>query len=161
ASGKELGQIDLGVSGGFGDRGVGVVAMGFGPGARFLALRHLQGKVGLYEVPSGKLLRTLEIPAEVPQFGKKQDSPLRHSFEMIVPGDGKLLAAVASPNTLGLWDVTTGRQVGSLPLPHGKQFEGGKFSPDGRCLALDVVSSPASKSEGPIAVVPELTTGTA
>src|SRR5262249_13889125 len=146
--------IGLGVRGN-GSMNNGGVALNFGPGARFLAVRRLEVGVELYEVPSGNRLRTLEIPAAVRQPGFVKYSSPRHSREMLFSPDGKLFTAVADDNTLGLWDVATGQRVGSLALPDGKQVEGGKFSPDGRCLALDVVSSPPSE---PFAVPHDLNT---
>jgi WD40 repeat protein len=100
-------------------------------------------QVHLYEVPSGKLLRTLDAGAVAPP--PKGIGPLafpRGRFgggmqQMLFSPDGKALAFHAGP---GAWvvvlDTATGKQLASLPPSENITTLQGAFSPDGRCLAL-------------------------
>jgi RNA polymerase sigma factor (sigma-70 family) len=112
----------------------------FSPDGKLLALYGV-GKIGLYDVSAKKLRHTLEASAR---------------RTLIFSPDSKLLAAHADPptrgnwdppQTLGIWDTTTGQRVGSLPLPRGvllvgkedrqHDMDSAAFSPDGRSLVLD------------------------
>jgi WD40 repeat protein len=66
------------------------------------------------------------------------------NWKLVIPGlignqttfapDGSLFAAVDSSNTIRVWDVRTGRQLGK-PMRHGATVEHVAFSADGRRLA--------------------------
>jgi RNA polymerase sigma factor (sigma-70 family) len=100
------------------------------------------GQIGLYDLTAGKLRRPLELQGGL--FNLQEPSQMWRT--LIFSPDSKLLAAHADPQTLGIWDTTTGRRVGSLPLPRGgllvitavpHDMDSAAFSPDGRSLVLD------------------------
>src|SRR5262249_3123728 len=123
--------------------------------------------IALYEVPSGNLLRTFEAgPTAAP--GKAAKGVLgggpggiagiagfRGAFsqKLLFSPDGKTLAFQPAPGaTIVLLDTATGTRVGSLRPAEGSTAAlQGAFSPDGRCLALQM-------SDGPVTLY-ELATG--
>jgi hypothetical protein len=52
--------------------------------------------------------------------------------------DGKKLVSAITPQMLGLWDTTTGKEVLKIVAPEKHSIQGAAFSPDGRSLALDL-----------------------
>jgi WD40 repeat protein len=159
ATGKELAEIALDVE-------VAPVhrrPIVFWPDSTLLAVSQESdnGKeqIACYEVPSGKLLRTLQVaPGEPnPAAGKGKGKAAKgggwgggpggfgpggigvldaNLHRMLFSPDGKVLAFQANPATaIVLLDSVTGNKIGSL-RPEGGLALHGTFSPDGRCLAL-------------------------
>jgi len=157
ATGKELAEIALDVE---------VTPMHrrpivFSPDSKLLAVSqdndNGKERIACYEVPSGKLLRTLQVsPGDalpVAPVGKgKKKAPLggggfggggpgggfldANTHRMLFSPDGKVLAFQATAGTaIVLLDTVTGNKIGSL-RPEGGLALQGTFSPDGRCLAL-------------------------
>jgi RNA polymerase sigma factor (sigma-70 family) len=101
--------------------------------------------IELYELPAARLRHELAIQSEKPQRGEGYSQTWR---TMIFSPDSKKLAAHADPRTLGIWDTTTGQRIGSVPLPRSGSLvytssyypwlDSAAFSPDGRCLVLDM-----------------------
>jgi WD40 repeat protein len=126
--------------------------MCFSPDSKMLAITRegQQRMIELYEVPGGKRLQAFS-PGE-----QKMSQPLTLAGgALLFSPDGKMLAAFAGKNTLGLWDATTGLSVGQFRLPtltprpevnavpggaHAVRMEmtSAAFSPDGRRLALEM-----------------------
>jgi WD40 repeat protein len=135
ATGKELGMIPPKDQPKFGN-----ASMLFSPNGKMLAVRQFQDKkIGLYEVPSGKLLHSIPIVLSGP-IGPRGgvdlagDAPL-----MFFAPDSKTLAAFAGPDTVGVWDTSSGQRMGTLkPTSPTAAIYNGAFSPDGRCVALDL-----------------------
>ncbi len=126
----------------------------------FVSLESDNGKeqIACYEVPSGKLLRTLQVtpgdPNPAAPAGKGKGKAVKGGFgggpggfgpggiggldanRMLFSPDGKVLAFQANPATaIVLLDSVTGKKIGSL-RPEGGLAMQGTFSRDGRCLAL-------------------------
>jgi WD40 repeat protein len=131
ASGKELGQITPGAAAG---QLLGM-NISFSPNGTILAIGSgfgfaKDGKVELYDVPAAKPRHTLDAKpnyyGELPMAFFSPDSKTFASY-----ADEKTL-------TLGLWDTTTGRRIGSLSLPKSNlgatlnDAHKGAFTPDGR-----------------------------
>jgi WD40 repeat protein len=114
--------------------------LAFSPDGKTLAARWtVEGKIGFYEVPSGKFLRSVDIAAGDTEFGI---GPVAPDVVVFSP-DGKTLLGFSGPMELAVWDVPTGRRVKTLPLPETilTGFVSAAFSPDGRCLAFDMPDS--------------------
>jgi RNA polymerase sigma factor (sigma-70 family) len=119
------------------------------PDSKMLAIT-LEGKqrmIELREIPSGELLRTFTPVTE------RGGHPNLFGGALLFSPDGKMLAAYAGNDTLGLWETTTGVRVHQLSLPvlapppepwsiwflrHSEMLmASAAFSPDGRCMALE------------------------
>jgi WD40 repeat protein len=123
------------------------LAMLFSPDSKLLAVRQVPEKqIALYEVPTGKLRHAIAIDPGGPGKVTATAPPV-----MFFAQDGKTLAAFADPDTLGLWDTASGQRIGSLKPANPAAIHSGAFSPDGRCVALDL-------SDGTVALV-ELASG--
>jgi WD40 repeat protein len=146
-TGKELGKLPANPRDFY-------AAMLFSPDGKTLAVRHVQDKkIGLYEVPSGKLLQSIPIvPGGGPMPGGGFGGPGNVApAVMFFSPDGKTLAAFADASTLGLWDTKSGQRVGTVTPTGAATIHSGALSPDGRCVALD-------QSDGTVALY-ELASG--
>jgi WD40 repeat protein len=101
-------------------------------------------QINLYEVPGGKLLRTLEAgPAAPPPNGVPVGVVLRGraaaaNQSMLFSARGRTLAFQAGPGAATVvLNTATGQQVAELPATAGSAALQGAFSPDERCLALE------------------------
>jgi WD40 repeat protein len=121
-----------------------------GDGQRLALSSLFEPKIEVFEVPSGRLLHTLQNGPAFPD-GDRADGEWRFDLrKFIVSPDGRLLANYVDRRTIALWDITTGQRRGSLTLPgvavplfeqrqaEARPRQSGAFSPDGRCLAVDV-----------------------
>ena len=91
----------------------------FSPDCKTLAVWGLgQTKAGLFDVRTGKELRTLDIGDGMApsQRGHVTSPPLAGSAMVFSP-DSRLLAMRSSARTVGVWHVASGRNVRQLPLP--------------------------------------------
>jgi len=102
----------------------GVSTLAFSPDGTMLASSHEDGKIRFWDARSGKLLRALQAhPA--PSW----------SLSFAFSPNGKLLASGAySERVLRLWDVTTGRPLGSADAGRVR-VSAVAFSPDGEFVA--------------------------
>lgn len=92
----------------------------FSPDGRLLATAGYDSKIAIWEVASGKQLRTIEV----------------HNgavFDLAFSPDGALLASASADETVKLWQVATGKRLDTLNQPQGEQFSV-QFTPDGRFL---------------------------
>lgn len=97
------------------------MAVAYSPDGRYLAASDPHGAVVLLDPETGSM---------VSQIGGNSVPYVR---SMAFSGDGKLLATAGSSNTIGLWDVATGKAW--LPLPgHNYGVVSVTFSPDGKTL---------------------------
>jgi WD40 repeat protein len=154
ASGKDLGQITPKTP-------EWPRFMRFSPHGKILALQQTgaldkgtqatDGKIELYEVPGGALLNSINIGKTLYWHRHILRNSSAETGPLIFSPDGKTLAAWADENAFGFWDTMTGRRIGSLPRPqtprklsrkdvvnYPSATESALFSPDGRCLALEM-----------------------
>ena len=96
-----------------------VAPVAFSPEGQLLAISPAYGTIQLYDLASRQVIRTLP--------GTKNSGAATFS------PDGKIIAA-ATENSVILWDVATGRELGS-PIPIGTATSL-SFSPDGQTLAI-------------------------
>jgi WD40 repeat protein len=96
----------------------------FSADGKTLASSGLEGKVNLWEIPSLKLRRTL-------QMGTK-DNP-DSVLSLALSPDGKFLASGGEGDAVRLWDVSSGKQLAILQ--HANLVVSVAFSPDGRTFA--------------------------
>jgi WD40 repeat protein len=97
----------------------------FTPDGKSLALMKGNGEVDLYEVPSGKLLRTLPCEKHTSYY----------PFMAFTP-DGKTIAVAALTSLMVLYDVATGKKLSEIGNPKDEgTYASATFSPDGKKLA--------------------------
>ncbi|WP_428849260.1 nSTAND1 domain-containing NTPase [Streptomyces scabiei] len=96
-----------------------VMSMALSPDGRTLATHGKDGRTGIWDLPEGRL---------------------RHSFTahgsggVAAFGPGGRVLAVATGDTIGVWDATTGTRISTLPAADGAVI-GMAFSPDGHTVA--------------------------
>jgi WD40 repeat protein len=122
----------------------------FSPDSKMLAGcgRTERGKVYLYEVPSGKPLHTVatgpRFPPRQPKEGFPRGDP--GAARLFVSPDGKMLASFGVSQIV--WDTATGRRLGELAIPHNVAVSAhAAFSPDGRCLVVEMNDKSAAVYE--------------
>jgi WD40 repeat protein len=84
-----------------------VFGVAFSPDGKMLATGGADKFVKVFEVPSGKLLKSFE-------------GHTHHVLDVGWKGDGKLLASASADNTVKVWDYATGEQVRTIAA-HAKQ----------------------------------------
>jgi WD40 repeat protein len=106
----------------------GVWSVAFSPDGTLLASGSPDGTVLLWDVATGREIRDwMASPTDAP-------AGARVVWSVAFSPDGKLLAT-ASWDAVGLWDVATGRQTGSLLTGPADLVFSVAFSPDGTMLA--------------------------
>ncbi|MBK4732142.1 hypothetical protein JJD41_20035 [Oxynema sp. CENA135] len=102
------------------DRSIGIIwAIALSPNGQTIASGGSQQPIQLWDVQSGKLLRSLT---------EHEDSVLTVAFSP----DGKTLASGGSDCTIRLWKIDTGETIAQFK--HLGSVKSLAFSPDGRTL---------------------------
>jgi WD40 repeat protein len=85
-------------------------------------------KLELYDVPSLQIRHTITVPTdETAGFDLAVFSP-----------NSRWLAVSAGTAVVAVWDVATGKRITTVALPQDMSARNGAFTPDGRCLILDL-----------------------
>ena len=92
----------------------------FSPDGKILATAGYDTKIGLWDVASGELLRSIEVHTGA-------------IFDLAFSPDGTLLASASADETAKVWRVSDGERLDTLHQPEGEQFAV-TFSPDGRFI---------------------------
>ena len=98
-----------------------VLSVAFSPDGKTLASGSRDNTIGLWEVSSGRLIRSFE------GHGSGINS-------VAFSPDGKTLASGSDDETIKLWEVSSGRLIRSFE-GHSNWVESVAFSPDGKTLA--------------------------
>jgi WD40 repeat protein len=98
-----------------------VVSVAFSPDGKLLASASYDNTVNLWEVASGRELRTLS-------------GHTNYVNSVAFSADGKVLASGSADKTIKLWDVVSGRELRTL-TGHTDSVRAVAFSPDGKLLA--------------------------
>jgi WD40 repeat protein len=106
-------------------------AVAFCPDGRTLTLAGT-ASLQLWDISSWRLLRQLEKPLREPK-PSVSDPPETDRRALAVSPDGFMLAVGEPDNTIGLWEIATGRKLGQLQGHHGPILSLA-FMPDGRRL---------------------------
>ena len=93
-----------------------------------------EAKIEVFECPSGKLLHILSEGTDAPKAkagggGRPKRFDLRN---IILSPDGRLLASYADAKTMVIWDMTTGRRLGTLTQPGRRAGPKPKYDSDSR-----------------------------
>ncbi|MEG4188954.1 WD40 repeat domain-containing protein, partial [Microcoleus sp. Pol17_C1] len=99
----------------------GVTSVSFSPDGKTLASASIDKTIKLWDVTTGKQIRTLQGHSDV-------------VWSVSFSPDGKTLASASDDKTIKLWDVTTGKQIRTLQ-GHSYRVTSVSFSPDGKTLA--------------------------
>jgi WD40 repeat protein len=99
----------------------GIFGLGFNRDGRMIATGNFNGTVKLWDVPSGRLLRTLDGHTDVVYKG-------------VFSPDEKVLASCSRDGKIKIWDVATGTELRTL-AGHTRPVKAVAFSPDGKLLA--------------------------
>lgn len=99
-------------------RGHSIRSIAFSPDRRMLASAEKYGRTKLWEVSSGRFIRSFE----------------HVSLSVAFSPDGKLLASGGEDFEIHLWEVSTGRPIHSFE-GHSRAVVSTAFSPDGKLLA--------------------------
>ena len=110
-----------------------------GDGKRLAVHELSEMKIDIYDVPSGKRLHVLQMGSD---FTKPTGFDLLDTelWNMMASPDGKMLACQAGPNSLLLWDITTGKRVGRLQFPERERLKN-RFSSEFRPMQTAAFSS--------------------
>jgi serine/threonine-protein kinase len=100
--------------------GSAINIVAFTPDSKIVVTGQWDGTVKLWEVESGRGVRSFNYPSRV--------------FALAVSPDGTTLAVAGEAGVISLHDVSTGRQIGSF-TGHQSGVESLAFSPDGAILA--------------------------
>jgi RNA polymerase sigma factor (sigma-70 family) len=133
ATNQELQTIDA--------RNRGVAALAFAPDGKTLAVYGTTNKdvvIWLHDTGTGKEIRRIPIPMPAADRAGMMGLPFTTVTGMVFTRDGKTLASLIRPGTLGLWDVGTGRELQRIEAPDKRAILGAAFTRDGRSVALDL-----------------------
>jgi WD40 repeat protein len=106
-----------------------VTSIAFSPDGRILASGSMDNTIKLWDVTSGRELRSLTGHANRVLTGHAN----RVWSVAFSPG-GRTLASGSDDGTINIWDVASGRELGTLD-GHANSVVSIAFSPDGRTLA--------------------------
>lgn len=99
----------------------GIFGIGFTHDGRTIATGNFNGTVKLWDVSSGRLLRTLDGHTDIVYKG-------------VFSPDEKILASCSRDGKIKIWDVATGAELRTL-TGHTRPVKAVAFSPDGSLLA--------------------------
>jgi len=99
----------------------GIFGIGFSRDGRTLVTGNFNGTVKLWDVASGRLLRTLDGHTDVVYKG-------------VFSPDEKVIASCSRDGKIKLWDVATGSELRTL-TGHTRPVKAVAFSPDGKMIA--------------------------
>jgi RNA polymerase sigma factor (sigma-70 family) len=112
--------------------------MSITPDGKTLILRWFRSQtIESYDFPALKLKLSLSVRTGA---GDKlsQDGRQIAPATVIVSPDSQRLAAYDDARTLAIWDLSSGKKLFTLQPPTGMAIHNGAFTPDGRCLALNL-----------------------
>src|SRR5262249_39964312 len=74
----------------------------------------------------------------VPEDARLCPVPMTALTGVIFSPDGRFVAATTDKHTLSIWETATGKELLPIRAPDQKAIQGAVFTPDSRCIALDL-----------------------
>lgn len=117
-----------------------ILSIAYSPDGQTLASSSFDATVKLWEVATGKLLRTFKGPEKKPEDKKPEDKkPEDWVFAVTYSPKGRTLASASRDNTVKLWSIETGKELFTLKQGSGRwgktEVYSVAYSPDGEVLA--------------------------
>jgi WD40 repeat protein len=100
-------------------------------GGRLLVTSAFRGPLSVWDIQTGVEKHRLSEPSQTPRL-------------LGAAGDGKIVAATQTDESVALWDCVTGKKAGVGRLPHKDKVHCARFSADGRRLATGTVDGTVS-----------------
>jgi WD40 repeat protein len=94
--------------------------------------------IWLYDTATGKQRLKIKLPLGAPDANGNFAVPMAAVTSLTFSPDGLLVVATIEHHTLGIWDAATGKEYPPFRAPDQKAIQGAVFSPNGRCIAIDL-----------------------
>jgi WD40 repeat protein len=106
-----------------------VLQIVFSPDKRLLATRHSISEFAIWEITTGRLIRTIHTD------NREGDTDLPYPDPVLFSPDGELLVIAATRN-ITVWQVNSGEKIHTIALFHRGWDRCMAFSPNGQTLAF-------------------------
>ncbi|MEH2241832.1 WD40 repeat domain-containing protein [Nostoc sp.] len=103
----------------------------FSPDKRLLATRHSMSEFRIWEITTGRFIRTIHIDY------REDDTDPGYPDLVLFSPDGELLAIAATRN-ITLWQVSSGEKIHTIDRVHRAWGRCMAFSPNGQTLAFTI-----------------------
>jgi WD40 repeat protein len=101
--------------------------------------------IWLYDAATGKQKLRIKTPPPTPDNNGNFQIPMTAAAGLCFSPDGRFIAMTIDYHKLGVWDTKTGKDLPPIQAPDRKVIEGAVFTPDSRCVALDLVGEDAPR----------------
>jgi WD40 repeat protein len=126
--------------------GVGFVT--FSPDGKTMAVYGAADKglsIWLYDAATGKQKLRIKTPPPAPDNNGNFQMPMTAAAGLCFSPDGRFIAMTIDYHKLGVWDTKTGKDLPPIQAPDQKVIQGAVFTPDSRCVVLDLVDEDAPR----------------